>query len=169
MDEHRTLGLRLLDEHKIEIADLIVEQSRKTAPAVKAVDPDARRASIAKLLEGLRIGVQTGDDSVVLRLAKDTADLRMMSGVDQRTLLAASHCYLPMIRKVLVARAPDPLAGLHAFEAIEGAALETVVAATVALFPEDVSMDDFIPIGDDEDGMTDPQRPRYVMFPFGDL
>jgi hypothetical protein len=164
-EAHRELALRILKEHRDEIAKKVVEQSARTAPGMNLIDRRARIESIKRLLDGLHESLRTGDEDIVVGMAREMADLRKASGVDWRALASASHCYMPVVRRVMVAHARDPLEGLAAFESIEGPGLEIVVASMLATLPEEFNLADFAPI-DDEGDATDPQRPRFDFLPF---
>lgn len=162
MDELRAYGLSLIQQHKREFVEAITRQVEQSLPAIASVDRQARIGSVMSLINALE-GVLSGrrDAGHVLELVKQITALRRMAGVGLRSMVAATHCYLPVARRVLVARADDPLHGLRAYEALESDLLRLVIDATLCMLPEEENVDD-----EEEDTVTDPVRKRFTLAPF---
>jgi hypothetical protein len=165
VDPGKAYALALIKKHAEEIAQAISIQLIRSVPALAAVDERARRHSIIRLLDALERTLTSNSPRPVLDHVRSVSQLRMASGMSLRSIIASGHVYMPVIRRVLVAKADDPLEGLRAYELIESHLLYLVVEGTMGLIPEEFpTLDD----DEEEDTITDPTKKRYTLAPFSE-
>jgi hypothetical protein len=166
VDPGKAYALALIKKHAAEIAHAISVQVTRSVPDFANVDERARRHSILKLLDSLERTLTSNSPRPVLDHVRSISQLRMASGMSLRALIASGHVYMPVIRRVLVAKAEDPLEGLRAYELIESHLLYLVVEGTMGLIPEEYPS--FEDDDEEEDTITDPTRRRYTLAPFSE-
>lgn len=166
MDPGKAYALALIKKHAEEIAQAISLQVTRSVPDFANVDARARRHSTLRLLDALERTLTSNSPRPVLDHVRSVSQLRMASGISLRAIIASGHVYMPVIRRVLVAKADDPLEGLRAFELIESHLLYLVVEGTMGLIPEQhPPLDEAF---EEEDTITDPTRKRYTLAPFSE-
>lgn len=164
MDSGKAYAIALVSKHADEIADAISTQLLRSVPEMASIDNDARRQSSLKMLKALERTMTINSPRPVLDHVRAVSQLRMASGISLRAIVAAGHVYMPVIRRVLVGRADDPLEGLRAYELLESHLLYLVVEGAKALIPEaSDAFDD-----EEEDTVTDPTKRRYTLAPFAE-
>lgn len=119
-------AIELLKRHRDLIAREISSLIERVAPAFRDVDLTARRQSVAAHLEAFTQLLSGASKSQLMSHVEQTVRLRALAGVSPEAIFAASHCYLPVIRRVFVQQSRDPLEGLRAYEVVEAVALPLI-------------------------------------------
>ncbi|MDP2345006.1 MAG: hypothetical protein Q8O67_28935 [Deltaproteobacteria bacterium] len=128
MDTNLALALQLLDEdRRKEIARGVFRLARRLEPALESIPEATAEGSIASFARGLELYLRTGDVAALVDIVRATVVLRRLGGFGTPILLAMSHAYLPIIRKVFLRHAPDIARGLAAYDVVESAVLPLIV------------------------------------------
>lgn len=125
----RERALAALLEALPDVVEGILRLEDEVAPSLRAADRVARRQSLSTTLQAAVDALRLKDSDLLLKVVRDTVQLRTLGGVELRDLIVGSQAYLPVIRRELE-RAEGPLEGLLLFEAVEG---ELLFLATTAL------------------------------------
>ena len=99
---------------------------RRLRPKYAALPDADLLASVRPTLLGVADYLETSDDQPLIALVEGIIGARRESGFDALDFAVMSHCYLPPVRAVFVARAPTPVEGLAAYDAVEAVSLPLI-------------------------------------------
>lgn len=114
---------RLLADRHPQLAAAITRQLKRTVPRYQAVERHAMERNILAILKGLQRLLEKGDERTLRSIVDDIAQLRSATGFGVDEFVMAGFCFLPVIRRFLVASDESMEQGLLAFEAVEAVAL----------------------------------------------
>jgi len=98
----RALAVVLLETRRQDIARGIFRFACRVEPMVATIPEPTSVGSIASFIRGLAAFLRTGDPSLLSEIVTATVMLRRLAGFDWTAVVAMSHCYLPVIRKVFL-------------------------------------------------------------------
>lgn len=133
MDEARALAIRLLSENRARIARGIRRLGSRLEPKFDSIPAEASEASIAGFLRDLEHFLKTNDAEPLASTVRATVRLRRHVGFTPSDFAVFSHAYLPVIRRVFIQAAEQPLPALRAFDDVENVVLP-VLARLLADF-----------------------------------
>jgi len=109
----------LLEAHQPRIAAAITRQIQRTVPRYRQLDGAALRRSVSGLLEGLQRLLCQDDVGPLTRLVTDLIQLRRVAGFQTSEVILAGLCFLPVLRRFYLHKAPRPRISLAWFEELE--------------------------------------------------
>lgn len=113
----------LLASHRIRIARAWARQARAVVPRYRDVEDTALERNLANLVGAFEKVLAGGEERQLLQAAGGVAQMRLAAGFAVPDLLVATVCFLSVMRRFLVDRAPTVEEGLDDFEAIEAVCL----------------------------------------------
>lgn len=114
---------RLLSGRHPQIAAAVARQLKRTVPRYQDVERHALERNILGILKGLDRLLVKGDEATLRRIVDDIAQLRAATGFGVDEIVMAGLCFLPVLRRFLIARDEDMARGLETYEALEAVAL----------------------------------------------
>ena len=128
MNSNLTLALQLLDDdHKRQIGRGVFRLAKRLDARLGSIPDAAGEGSIANFVRAVEGFLRTNDPQPLMETVRGAVELRRLAGYEVPQLMAISHAYLPVIRKVFLHDAADPKAALGAFEVVESAVLPLMV------------------------------------------
>lgn len=114
---------RLLSGRHPQIAAAVARQLKRTVPRYQDVERQALERNILGILKGLDRLLAKGDEATLRRIVDDIAQLRAATGFGVDEMVMAGLCFLPVLRRFLIAQDEDMTRGLESYEALEAVAL----------------------------------------------
>jgi hypothetical protein len=124
MTPERRRAVELLAKHRTLIARGVYTLGSRLDPVVKTVPINVAEASVGNILRALESYLLTNDPEPLMETIRTTAQLRHLTGYKMQQLMAMSHCYLPVIRKVFQKNGDAELA---AFDVVESVGLPFII------------------------------------------
>jgi hypothetical protein len=113
----------LLGSHRVRIARAWARQTRAVVPRYREVEERALEKGLANLVGAFERVLSGGPEHTLLQSAGGVAQMRLAAGFAVPDLLVATVCFLSVMRRFLVDRAPTVEEGLDDFEAVEAVCL----------------------------------------------
>jgi len=129
----RAHAIRLLERHQNEIARAIVRQTTRVAPRTAVSDEETRIRTVENILGAAGDLVGGQSPKRFFGLVADLMTLRSAGGWLPSDFVAASHCYLPVIRRVFVRK--DPVNGMEAYNILEEYTLMLIIRLAESMVP----------------------------------
>jgi hypothetical protein len=130
---------RLMKSHHVRIAQAVVRQIQVTLPRYRRVDPNDLLRNVAAVVGGLQHVLESGETDRIIRTAENLVERRQGGGFGINEWVMAMLCFLPVMRRFLVAKALDPASGLEAYESLEAVAIP-LVGRVAGLYVESASL-----------------------------
>jgi hypothetical protein len=123
MNPQTQLAARLIAQHGPLLSRAVARQIRQVVPRYRLVDDTALERNIGTLMRGIQRLLDTDDDSGLISLVKDTAQMRTMAGFDGADMVMAGMCFLTVIRRALLERVQPLQEALRTYDAVEAVAI----------------------------------------------
>lgn len=115
--------VELLRSHRIRIARAWARQVRAVVPRYRDVEDVALEKNLGNLVAAFERVLSGGSERTLLQSATGVAQMRLAAGFAIPDLVVATVCFLSVIRRFLVDKAPTVEQGLDDFEAVEALCL----------------------------------------------